>query len=105
MVEIFCMNPVSCFLYHRHIVYKPDFVATQVYLQQPEHLKVAWKSAELFKVHAPSTLVRFLKYTKMYAFSLSSKTLRSIAPYTTVLMRFQPSTVKRSKTIESHVVT
>ena len=48
-----------------------------------------------------STLMRFQKY----AFSLSSETHRSIRVHTTFLMRFRLSTLKRSKTIELHVVT
>ena len=40
-----------------------------------------------------------------YAFSLSSKKHRSIRVHTTVLMRYRLSTLKRSKTIELHVVT
>lgn len=39
------------------------------------------------------------------SFSLSSKTHPSIRVPTTVLIRLRPSTQKRSKTVESHVVT
>ena len=45
--------------------------------------------------------MRFQKYT----FSLSSKTQLLIRVHTTVLMRFRLFALKRSKTIEMHVVT
>ena len=55
---------------------------------------------DLSAFKALSTLMLFQKY----AFSLSSKKHRSIRVLTTVLMRFRLSTLKRSKTIELHVV-
>ena len=48
-----------------------------------------------------STLTLFQKY----AFSLSPKKHRLIRVHTTVLMRYRLPTLKRSKTIELHVVT
>ena len=56
---------------------------------------------DLSAFKALSTLMLFQKY----AFSLSSKKHRSIRVHTTVLMCFRLSTLKRSKTIELHVVT
>ena len=53
-----------------------------------------------------SEVLSTLMCSQKYAFSLSSKTHRStIRVHTTVLMLFKLPTLKRSKTIELHVVT